>query len=102
MRMLYRVPGPHMLDGVLCEYCLVPDTSHAIADAQRDGWYRSPALALASIQSTDDAPDVADVTDDSPDPSEQTRDDLLTIARELGIKVDGRWSDDRLRKEVGL
>lgn len=92
MRMLYRVPGPHMLDGVLCEYCLVPDTSHAIADAQRDGWYRSPALALASIQSTDDAPD----------PGEQTRDDLLTIARELGIKVDGRWSDERLRKEVGL
>ena len=28
-------------------------------------------------------------------------DDLKKQAEELGIKVDGRWSEDRLREEIG-
>jgi hypothetical protein len=30
------------------------------------------------------------------------RDDLLALATERGIKVDGRWGNDRIKKELGL
>lgn len=29
-----------------------------------------------------------------------TRDDLIGMAESLGIKIDGRWSDARLAKEI--
>lgn len=85
MRMLYRVPGQHKLHGIMCDYCTVPDTAQAIAEAARDGWHRSPAEAQA-------ASDTA--------VREPTRDELIALAESLGIKVDGRWSVARIRQEI--
>jgi len=89
MRMLYRVPGKHKLDGILCEYTIVPDTAEAIA--AMDGWHRSPTLAF---EATKKPPVVI------PEPAEPTREDLVKLAESLGIKVDGRWSVARLRQEI--
>lgn len=92
MRMLYRVPGKHKLHGIQCDYRIVPDTSAAIAEAEGQGWYLSPTLALEASQKPPEpvAPLVV----------EQTRDDLVKLAESLGIKVDGRWSIARLRQEI--
>ncbi len=102
MRMVFKHPGRTKLHGIMCDWQNVPDTAQSLAAAEADGWYRSPTLAYeASLKPVEPEPVVEpELTADNP--GKQTRDDLLTIARELGIKVDGRWSDDRLRKEVGL
>jgi len=42
-----------------------------------------------------------DVPEDAPNEGgELTREELLELAEEAGIKVDGRWSDKRLREEI--
>lgn len=90
MRMLYRVPGPHLLDGVKCDWLIVPDTANAIAEAEGNGWRRSPALALEATQE----PPLIDP------PRKSERDELTDLAESLGIKVDGRWSIARIRAEI--
>lgn len=103
MRMVFKYPGRTKLHGIMCDWKNVPNTAQSLAAAEADGWYQSPALAFEAMQPKPQQEPVDDAdTDNAPDPGEQTRDDLLTIARELGVKVDGRWSDERLRKEVGL
>lgn len=94
MRMLYRVPGKERLHGILCDYCLVPDTAQAISEAAAQGWRMSPALALEATQ----AVSVAVQPDEAPRKSE--REELVDLAESLGIKVDGRWSLARLRTEI--
>lgn len=92
MRMVFKYPGSELLHGIQCDWKIVPDTSAAIAEAEGQGWYLSPTLALESSQKPPEpvAPLVV----------EQTRDDLVKLAESLGVKVDGRWSIARLRQEI--
>lgn len=89
MRMVFKHPGSELLHGIQCDYRIVPDTSAAIAEAEGQGWYLSPTLALEASQKPPE-----------PVAVEQTRDDLVKLAESLGIKVDGRWSIARLRQEI--
>lgn len=92
MRMLYRVPGAHKLDGIMCDYTTVADTAQAIADAARGGWAMSPAAALeASLRP---APEPVQAVESGP------REELVKLAESIGIKVDGRWSVARIRQEI--
>ena len=83
---VYRCPGNHQLAGGTYDYVQVKD------DAELDlriaaGWATTLADAIT--------PHVADahiLSDDAP----PTRAELEAKARELGIKVDGRYSDRKL------
>jgi len=87
---LYRVPGAHFgPPGVTYDYLGV-DTDEALEAALAEGWHESLASAIAPP----DAPPAP--ADDAP----VTRAELEQKADQLGIKVDGRWSDKRLMTEI--
>jgi hypothetical protein len=87
---LYRVPGAHFgPPGFTYDYLGVA-TQEALDAALADGWHESLADAMA--------PPVA-----APVPADEApvmRPELDQKAEELGIKVDGRWSDKRLMAEI--
>jgi hypothetical protein len=86
---LYRVPGAHFgPPGVTYDYRGV-DTQEALEAALSDGWHDSLADAMAPPVA---APEAA--------PVPAMRAELEQKAEELGIKVDGRWSDKRLMAEI--
>jgi hypothetical protein len=91
---LYRVPGAHFgPPGFTYDYRGV-DTEEALEAALADGWHESLAAAMApSVAALKPAPVPSD---DAP----VTREELEQKAEELGIKVDGRWSDKRLIAEI--
>ena len=91
---LYRVPGAHFgPPGVTYDYLGV-DTQEALDAALANGWHDTMADAMAPPVA---APEAALVpADDAP----VTRAELEQKAEELGIKVDGRWSDKRLMTEI--
>jgi hypothetical protein len=87
---LYRVPGAHFgPPGVTYDYLGV-DTDEALEAALAEGWHESLDSAIAPP----DAPSAP--ADDAP----VTRAELEQKADQLGIKVDGRWSDKRLISEI--
>jgi hypothetical protein len=90
----YRVPGAHFGPlGVTYDYRGI-DTQEALDAALADGWHESLAAAMAPPVA---APEAAPVlADDAP----VMRAELEQKAEELGIKVDGRWSDKRLMAEI--
>jgi hypothetical protein len=91
---LYRVPGAHFgPPGFTYDYRGV-DTEEALEAALADGWHETLADAMA--------PPVA-VPEAAPVPADEApvmRAELEQKAEELGIKVDGRWSDKRLIAEI--
>jgi hypothetical protein len=91
---LYRVPGAHFgPPGVTYDYLGV-NTQEALEAALADGWHETLVAAMAPPVA---APEPAPVpSDDAP----VTREELEQKAEELGIKVDGRWSDKRLISEI--
>ena len=91
---LYRVPGAHFgPPGFTYDYLGV-DTEEALEAALADGWHESLTAAMAPPVT---APEAAPVpADESP----VMRAELEQKAEELGIKVDGRWSDKRLIAEI--
>lgn len=94
-RMIYRAGGPHDCEGVMCDYRVI-DSAQAFEAAQAEGWRLTHTEAAEAAkpepgESADDAPD-----DDAP----PTRAEMLQKAAELGIKVDGRWSDKRLAEAI--
>jgi len=69
--------------------------------AAGEGWYESPALIPADVPLQPVAPAPAPAPEPEPDkPAPPTRADLLAQADELGIKIDRRWSDERLLSEI--
>jgi hypothetical protein len=91
---LYRVPGAHFgPPGVTYDYRGI-DTEEALEAALADGWHESLVAAMAPPVATPEAAPVP--ADDAP----VTREELEQKAEELGIKVDGRWSDKRLVAEI--
>ena len=87
---LYRCPGPYSRPGGT--YALLPVADEqALAEAERNGWCRTMPEAIAGKPTVEEV-----VPDDAP----PTRQELEQRATELGIKVDGRWSDSRLAAEI--
>jgi hypothetical protein len=99
-----QYPGPH---GKTYDTRPVA-TAEALEAALRDGWHwglEGAALGLeAPAETPPDAPTEAaieDVPKPAPEPApEPTRADLVAEAEWLGIDVDGRWSEKRLRREI--
>ena len=93
MSMLFKVPGPHLADGVMFEYIVVPDEQD---DATTEaGWFKSlPEAAAAAEASNAPAPEV--VSDDDP----ATRAELEQKATDLGLKFDGRTTDAKLAERI--
>lgn len=95
-RNVYKAPGSHDCQGGSFDLMSVNDEEeHEIAII--DGWHDSIPDALegkkpASVAKTDPV-----VEDDNAPP---TRDEMITKAKELGINIDGRWSDKRLMQEI--
>jgi hypothetical protein len=81
--MLYRCPGPHALHGGMYDYVIVPDEQ--IAETLKAGWFLTTPEALAASQAPAPAED-----------AEPTREELEQKAKELGIKFDGRTTDNKL------
>ena len=84
-RMLYRAGGVEAMHGGLFSTCIVHSGDEKAA-ALADGWALSTADAVEAA---------AETVADSP-----TRDELLKVATERGIKVDRRWSDRKLAELV--
>lgn len=94
--LVYRCPGPH--DGPHGKtYATLPvDGPDALAEALRDGWHWSlDEVARGLVAQPEALPE--DVPEPAPEP---TRADLVAEAEALGIDVDGRWSERRLRQEI--
>lgn len=99
-RMLYRAaakagPGTEPVHGGHF-YLLVATDFEALSAAIDDGWCLTTAEAVAAkekAKADDDAAMSAKITSSDAPP---TRAELQQKADELGIKVDGRWSDRKL------
>ena len=90
---LYRVPGAHFgPPGVTYDYRGI-DTEEALEAALADRWHESLVAAIKAVAPRETAILPAD---DAP----VMRAELEQKAEELGIKVDGRWSDKRLIAEI--
>jgi hypothetical protein len=106
---LYRVPGAHFgPPGVTYDYRGI-DTQEALEAALADRWHDSLVAAMEAVAPRETAPVPADDARDFAPPDAKpaygddapvTREELEQKAEELGIKVDGRWSDKRLISEI--
>lgn len=86
--LVYRCPGPH--DGPHGKtYATLPVAApEALAAALRDGWHWSLDDAARGLVAQPKAA------------PEDARAGLVAQAEKLGIDVDGRWSERRLRQEI--
>ena len=93
--MVYRCPGEQLIHGVKCESLVVKLTE--VEAKLAEGWCRTPQEAQSP------GPKAAAKPVFEPVPSEDappTREEMLRKAWQLGVKVDGRWSDKRLLDEI--
>ena len=93
--LVYRCPGPHWgPPGTTYEAAPVKDATD-LAAALSAGWFATLPEAVEAFLAPPTEPASA-TADEAP----LTRESLEAKARELGIKVDGRWSDKRLMTEL--
>ena len=83
-QMLYKAGGPEEIHGGQFSTLIVGDAG-ALEVALASGWHETTAQAVAPAEPDEGAP---------------TRAELEQKAAELGIKIDGRWSDKRLSAEI--
>ena len=95
-RNVYKSPGAHSCQGGSFDLMSVNDEEEREI-AIIDGWHDSIPDAIEGKKSTPVASPVVVSEDDNAPP---TRDEMLAKAKEIGIKIDGRWSDDRLMSEI--
>jgi hypothetical protein len=98
--LVYRCPGPYAgPHGKTYDSRLVASPD-ALAEALRDGWHWSlDDAARGLVAQPEAAPEV--LAEVAPEPApEPTRADLVAQAERLGVDVDGRWSEKRLRHEI--
>lgn len=102
-RMLYRVapagPGSEPAHGGHFALLTVEDFD-SLSVAINDGWHVTTSEAVdadARAKAAADAAALADISDENAPP---TRAELAQKAAEMGIKVDGRWSDRKLRDVI--
>ena len=114
---LYRCPGAHFGPPDTTFDYLGVGTEEALEAALVDGWHETLLAAMAppvvapepAPVPADDARDFAppdaepaygDPEPETADNSPVTREELEQKAEDLGIRVDGRWSDKRLIAEI--
>ena len=96
-RLVYRCPGPHVGPSKATYGAELVSTEEEHSAALAAGWFDSLPEAVDAFFAPPPPPtEPAPVDDDVP----PTREELEAKAAELGIKVDGRWSDRRLMSEL--
>ena len=89
--LVYRCPGPHAGPHGKTYDTRPVTTPEALAEALRDGWHWSLDDATRGLVAQPEA---------APEPAQDTRANLVAQAERLGVDVDGRWSERRLRQEI--
>ena len=91
--LVYRCPGPY--SGPYGKtYDTRPVASpDALAEALRNGWHWFLDEAARGLVAQ---------PEEAPEPAPDTRADLVAQAERLGVDVDGRWSEKRLRHEIDV
>ena len=89
--LVYRCPGPHAGPHGKTYDTRSVASPDALAEALRDDWHWSLDDAARGLVAQ---PELA------PEAAPDTRADLVAEAERLGIDVDGRWSEKRLRHEI--
>lgn len=94
--MVLKYPGPTQLQDGGYAYQIVE--AEDVEAALADGWYRTAAEAKAAgtVAATLAETPVEVPADDAP----PTRAELEQKAAEIGLKVDGRWSDKKLGEAI--
>ena len=97
--LVYRCPGPHSGPHGKTYDTRPVASPEALEAALRDGWYWSlDDAARGLVAQPEAAPEV--LAEVAPEPAPDTRADLVAQAERLGVDVDGRWSEKRLRQEI--
>jgi len=91
----YRCPGPYCGPHGQTYETLSVATPEALAEAIRNRWHWSLDEAARGLVAQPEP-----VPEPMPEPMPDTRAGLHARAVMLGIDVDGRWSEKRLRKEI--
>lgn len=97
-QMLFRAGGTEPMHGGNF-FTRIVRGEEELAEALAAGWFESTTAATAGNEAAAQvAPTAASETpaDDAP----PTREEMEQQAAKLGIKVDGRWSDQRLMREI--
>ena len=89
--LVYRCPGPHSGPHGKTYDTRPVASPEALAEALRDGWNWSLDDAARGLVAQ---------PEEAPEPAPDTRADLVAQAERLGVDVDGRWSEKRLRQEI--
>ena len=93
--LVYRCPGPHPGPHGKTYDTRPVATAEALAAALRDGWHWS----LDDVARGLPAPEPLEAPPAQPSLANE-RALLVVQAERLGIDVDGRWSERRLRQEI--
>ena len=89
---VYKSPGNHQCPGSTYSYKAATDGAELSA-LLAAGWFRTLPEALTGKS-------VEDTAEELDDNSAPTREELETMATELGIKFDGRTTDAGLLKKI--
>ncbi len=102
-QMLYRTPGPTIIEGTGYALHLV-HSDDELAAALADGWHETTAAASApdsrEPQAAGDSPVASEGAEDAEDAAPPTRAELEQKATELGVSFDGRTTDKKLRARI--
>ena len=97
--LVYRCPGPHAGPHGKTYDTRPVTTPETLAEALRDGWHWSlDEVARGLVAQPEPAPEA--LAEVAPEPAQDTRANLVAQAERLGVDVDGRWSERRLRQEI--
>lgn len=89
--MVFRPGNSIVIWGINLDIAEVDE--HEVPDYLADGWYSHPFEAR-------DAAETETETEEDADAALAVKSALAEEAIGLGIKVDGRWSPERLQKEI--
>ncbi len=101
--LVYRCPGPYPGPHGKTYDTRPVASPEALAEAVRNGWHWSlDDAARGLVAQPEEAPEAAPkmLAEVAPEPAPDTRADLVAQAERLGVDVDGRWSERRLRQEI--
>jgi len=91
---VYKCPGVHQLPGGTYDYMGVEDED-AMKEAITCGWFKTIQEAEAGEAKEPEA-----LEEEIDEISPPTREELEQQAKELGIKFDGRTSDEKLADRI--
>lgn len=103
--LVYRCPGPHPGPHGKTYDTRPVATAEALEAAFRDGWHwrlEDAALGLppGKSENVSHMPPPVEAPLEAPSSLADERALLVAQAEKLGIDVDGRWSERRLRREI--